>query len=475
MSKKMEWHRLLVEKRFRDPRDREKEEEGKNEGKNGRSQFEKDIDKITFSSAFRRLGRKTQVHLLSENDHIHTRLSHSLEVASVGRSLGVMVGQWLKEKQKLQEKQELPDIIRPSNVGEIVEAACLAHDIGNPPFGHAAEEAIRKWFQENINDIEVKDNEKQLDGTEKGDLRNFDGNAMAFRVVTYKEYYEKDGGMRLTYPTLGALMKYPWTSNFTKKNKFSCFKTEYKNLCEIAKELDLIEKEDNRSKHEAKYARHPLAYLVEAADDICYGVLDIEDAIELDLLPEDYLIDQELDKCLIKKGELREEHQRLLKNNVSWRIKNGLLRGKMINRMIKEIVEAFENDYQRIMEGNLDKSLMSRTNNDSLCLKMKALYEEQDLKRKIYRNQRNVPLELGAYSVIETLLENSIAAAREIVKGEKTSYKTKIIKDFIKINSDDIFKGKGLYEVIMLFLDYITGMTDNFATNVNKQLLGLGN
>ena len=281
MCKKMKWDRLLVEKRFRDPIKKDEE-------KNGRSQFEKDIDKITFSSAFRRLGRKTQVHLLSKNDHIHTRLSHSLEVASVGRSLGVLVGKWLQghiDEKEIIELKKVKDI--PSMIGEIVEAACLAHDIGNPPFGHAAEEAIRKWFQENIETIKVKDNEKELNGIEKKDLKHFDGNAMAFRVVTYKEYYEKEGGMRLTYPTLGALLKYPWTSHSLQEgdNKFSCFKTEYKNICEIARELCLIEKNHKSSNFEVKYARHPLAYLVEAADDICYRILDIEDAIELNILP----------------------------------------------------------------------------------------------------------------------------------------------------------------------------------------------
>lgn len=459
----MKWNRLLVEKRFHDPNNNGEE-------KNGRSQFEKDIDKITFSSAFRRLGRKTQVHLLSENDHIHTRLSHSLEVASVGRSLGVMVGQWLKDN------EELPNKLEPSNVGEIVEAACLAHDIGNPPFGHAAEEATRKWFQEKI-----KEDEKELNVREQQDLKNFDGNAMAFRVVTYKEYYENDGGMRLTYSTLGALLKYPWTSNFAKEDpkkkdhKFSCFKTEYNYFDEIAKELRLIEKKHNSSKFEAEYTRHPLAFLVEAADDICYRVLDIEDAIELNLLRENYLIEQEFDKFLKKKDELREEQKRLLNSKISWRIKNGMLRGKMINLMIKEIVEAFENNYERIMEGSLDSSLMSKTNNDSLCSKIDALYEKGNLKKKIYQNQRNVLLELGAYSVISILLENSIEAAREIVNGKKTSYKTKIIKNFIKQDSGERFKGKDLYEIIMLFLDYIMGMTDNYATNVNKQLRGLGN
>ncbi|OHB59730.1 MAG: hypothetical protein A2167_07585 [Planctomycetes bacterium RBG_13_46_10] len=147
----------------------------------------------------------------------------------------------------------------------------------------------------------------------------------------------------------------------------------------------------------------------------------------------------------------------------------------MINLMIKEIIEAFEDNYERIMEGSLDSSLISRTNNDSLCRKIKALYKEEKLKKKIYQNQRNVLLELGAYSVISILLENSIEAAREIASGKESSYKTKIIQNFIKQDSDEIFKGKRLYGIIILFLDYIVGMTDNHAIYINKQLLGMGN
>ena len=210
MCQRMNWVRLLGPKRFRDSH--ENETNGSTEThnkKNGRTPFQKDIDRITFSSSFRRLGRKTQVHLLSENDHIHTRLSHSLEVACVGRSLGVKIGHWLKYERK---EEPLPKDFSPSTVGEIVQAACLAHDIGNPPFGHAAEEAIREWFKEKLAG-ETRWN-ALLGPGEIADLKCFDGNAMAFRVVTYREFHVGRGGMRLTYPTLGALLKYPWTSHF---------------------------------------------------------------------------------------------------------------------------------------------------------------------------------------------------------------------------------------------------------------------
>lgn len=470
MCDQMKWTRLLAEKRFRPTGVYDEGEE------NGRTQFQKDIDRITFSSAFRRLGRKTQVHLLSKNDHIHTRLSHSLEVACAGRSMGVMVGQWLKDKNKKGE-YELPDKFSPSKIGEIVQAACLAHDIGNPPFGHAAEDAIRKWFQDEMNrDLKMKLKEEEL-----RDLERFDGNAMAFRVVTYKEYNESEGGMRLTYPTLGALMKYPRTSHFAgKKHKFSCFKTEYETLSEIAGELGLIEKtriEKTRDKEypEVEYAHHPLAYLVEAADDICYRVLDIEDAIELNLLTRETLKDK-FQKILEDEGELNREQERLLnKPSTSWRIKNGLLRGKMIGLMIKETINAFKQHYDEIMDGRFEGDLFSSTDSNSLCLALKDCYKEEKLTKKIYQNQRNVPLELGAYSVLRMLLEASMESASEIVEGNPLSYRTEITMKFMKQDGKDRFQNKSLYEVIVLFLDYVTGMTDDFATYMNRLLLGLGN
>ena len=469
MCEKMKWENLLKEKRFHSSEEDEKQKE------NGRSEFEKDTDRITFSSAFRRLGRKTQVHLLSKNDHIHTRLSHSLEVASVGRSLGVIVGEWLEKNNKL------PEGFSRSKLGEIVEAACLAHDIGTPPFGHAAEEAIRKWFEQEVAEVlEQEGSERDIKEEELDDLRHFDGNAMSFRVVSYKEYYVDNGGMRLTYPTLGALLKYPWTSHFAKNRpKFSCFKTEFNNLYEIADELGLIKKRCYTGDWKAEYAHHPLSYLVEAADDICYRVLDIEDAIQLSILPRGYIKERFEPKL---GRELKEHQEKLLKDScVSWNLKNGLLRGKMIGCMIEEVADIYKANYDEIMRGNFQGSLFAETKDGGICSTLKHLYEndENDENRKladrIYRNETNVPLELGAYSLLHMLLETILQAACEIFRNKDLSYKTEIIKKFVKQDNEDQFKDKSLYEIIMLFLDYITGMTDRYATYVNQQLLGLGN
>ncbi|MGY8873169.1 MAG: dGTP triphosphohydrolase, partial [Pseudomonadales bacterium] len=215
----------------------------------GRSHFHKDHDRVVFSSAFRRLGRKTQVHPLVLNDHIHTRLTHSIEVGSVGRTLGIRVGELLTSS--------LPEWVSSHDIGMIVQSACLAHDIGNPPFGHAGEYAIRDWFKQSKGAEFLK----PLSSLECLDLETFEGNAQGFRVVTCIENHLYDGGLRLTYPTLGTLLKYPWTAEHAiGKGKFSCYLTESETLNKLGDELGLVSLGKNR------WCRHPLAYLMEAAD-----------------------------------------------------------------------------------------------------------------------------------------------------------------------------------------------------------------
>lgn len=259
----MDWHTLLTRERL-----------GKaahSSDELGRSPFHKDHDRIIFSGAFRRLGRKTQVHPVSSNDHIHTRLTHSLEVSCVGRSLGMRVGEVLRD--------ELPEWCSPADLGMIVQSACLAHDIGNPPFGHSGEDAIRCWFQQAAGRGWLD----EMTDSQRADFLNFEGNAQGFRVLTQLEYHQFDGGTRLTYATLGTYLKYPWTSRHAealgyKKHKFGCYQNELSLLEQIAQKLDLPKVADQR------WARHPLVYLMEAADDICYGLIDLEDGLEMELL-----------------------------------------------------------------------------------------------------------------------------------------------------------------------------------------------
>ncbi|TOB12345.1 deoxyguanosinetriphosphate triphosphohydrolase, partial [Vibrio parahaemolyticus] len=242
----MDWNQLLSTKR-------EHSAEASHNDDTSRSEFHKDYDRIVFSSAFRRLGRKTQVHPLSNHDHIHTRLTHSIEVGSVGRSLGNKIGAFLHSR------NELPSEYSPDDIGTIVQAACLAHDIGNPPFGHAGEFAIRHWFKENTDLLLL------TTAGERSDLTIFEGNAQGLRVVSRVEDNLNEGGLRLTYTTLACLIKYPWFSDnalASSRGKFNFFQSEKELVHKLADELGLW--------HGTSIMRHPLSYLMEAADDICY-------------------------------------------------------------------------------------------------------------------------------------------------------------------------------------------------------------
>ena len=290
----------------------------------GRSPFHKDHDRIIFSGAFRRLGRKTQVHPVSSNDHIHTRLTHSLEVGCVGRSLGMRVGEMLRD--------ELPAWCAPSDLGVIVQSACLAHDIGNPPFGHSGEDAIRHWFRQAAGRGWLDD----MSEAERGDFLSFEGNAQGFRVLTQLEYHQFDGGMRLTYATLGSYLKYPWTARHAealgyKKHKFGCYQNELPRLEQIAAKLGLPKLDEQR------WARHPLVYLMEAADDICYALIDLEDGVEMELL--DYAEVEALLFDLV--GDDLPQTYRQLGPNESRRRKLAILRGKAIEHLTNAAAHAF--------------------------------------------------------------------------------------------------------------------------------------
>jgi dGTPase len=264
----VEWNRLACPDRLQRP---------DAAADNGRSPFQQDIDRITFSAAFRRLANKTQVHLFSPNDHVHTRLTRSIEVASVGRSLGTLVGKKIAAS---------TTGISAGELGCIVQAACLAHDIGNPPFGHAGEVAIRSWFTEPSSKCVTSANKTCEERFE--DFQNFQGNAQGFRLLTQLENNKWAGGLQLTYPVLGSFVKYPRASNVIAgckddwpwATKIGFFKPEENYFAEAAKALGLV----RRNAQGGHWCRHPLAFLVEAADDICYSIIDIEDGYELGYL-----------------------------------------------------------------------------------------------------------------------------------------------------------------------------------------------
>ncbi|WP_353293581.1 deoxyguanosinetriphosphate triphosphohydrolase [Thalassolituus maritimus] len=437
----MNWEKLLSPVRFG-------EQQGSLALESGRTPFHKDYDRIIFSSAFRRLDRKTQVHPLSENDHVHTRLTHSLEVGCVGRSLGIRVGQMLGK--------ELPDHVDPSDIGAMVQAACLAHDIGNPPYGHTGEDAIRHFFvdEKNVHLLQG------LSANQISDLQTFEGNAQGFRIVTQVEYHRFEGGMRLTYGTLGAFLKYPWTVDYVARNerkKFGCFETELPILKEVALTLGLLSTGENA------WCRHPLVYLLEAADDICYGLIDLEDGIELGLLRYEEV------EALIQ-PLLSEQWEQILDDlekadNPRRRLQ--ILRGQAMEAMVNAVASAFIRQQQALLAGALEGSII-----DYCPDEVKNLVEgaKSMARERIFNDSRKLAIEVGSYATLAVLLENFLGAVRECVTSGKATFRNRRIIELMGRSAPAA--DWDLYEAYMRALDFISGMTDSYAAEMARQFSG---
>ncbi|EHH1283291.1 deoxyguanosinetriphosphate triphosphohydrolase [Vibrio parahaemolyticus] len=438
MSKE-KWEKLLSTKRYGQNHVKDKEQY--------RSDFHKDYDRIVFSSAFRRLGRKTQVHPMANHDHIHTRLTHSMEVSSVGRSLGNHIGAFL------QSEDELPDNITPDDIASIVQAACLAHDIGNPPFGHAGEYAIRHWFSENLDKL-AYDNPHELK-----DLTIFEGNAQGYRVVSKIESNFNQGGLRLTYATLGTLVKYPWSSghaNADIKNKYNFFTSERNDAVDVFRELGL--------KVGQNICRHPLSYLMEAADDICYKILDIEDALELNILRFEEV--SEIFRLLA--GQESSDIQNAKDSNLTNRNRIIPLRSKAIENLIEQCVIAFKTNYFSIMDGSFEGDLISHIGD----VEKVGLTKAKDVtNNNIFLHQRKIELEIGAYTTLGNMLDAFITAINEIKLGKPT-FKSKRILDLV--GPTPSIDQMSHHECYMRVMDLVSGMTDNHATYIANQLAGRG-
>lgn len=450
----MEWQALLDKRRLGG-------RNAKNEA--GRSPFNSDHDKVIFSGAFRRLARKTQVHPLATNDHVHNRLTHSLEVASVGRSLGIRIGQELKSGKHLSDDMEASDI------GDIVQTACLAHDIGNPPFGHTGEDAIRQWFNQESSQPFLK----QLSKNEKRDLQNFEGNAQGLRLLTTSEYHPHDGGMRLTYASLAAFIKYPWTAGPAisgkrpKKNKYGVFQSELHLFHEIARATNLIQLGNDW------YCRHPLVHLMEIADDFCYALIDLEDGIEMGILEwkEAYeILEPVLDQD--KKAALASDL-----GKVRVRYRPPLIRGKVISAFIEDATRAFIDNRSIILEGRCDELLPLCESKVRTCVEnAKSL-----AKSKVFSHPRKIELEIGAYSTIATILDVLCHAALPPSGKKAMDFRSKRAIDLMGANTFDLKKitahnpnNSVEYLSLMKVLDYVSGMTDNYALHLAKQFTGFG-
>lgn len=443
----MDWEKLLIKERFCTS--------GGEFDEPGRSGFQRDMDRLLFCSAFRRLQGKTQVHPLPKNDHVHNRLTHSLEVASVGRTLGTSVGLELRSRGKL------PEDASPNDVGAVVQAACLAHDIGNPPFGHACEEAIGNWMCNWLSDNKEKFAEHLTD-EQILDLETFDGNAQGFRTITRLEQHFNKGGLRLSYPTLATFLKYPWTpatAPANKKSKASGFLSELDFLRDVANRVELVELGNNR------WCRSPLAHLLEAADDICYRIIDIEDGIELGILNfSDYrtlikLVDvnHSVDADYYPPGKAR----RVFSNH----------RGRIFDEMIKGTVKAFFHHYDEIMTGHFGGDLVETSSDEIAAL----LKESSKLCRtRIFSDRKKSIIEIGVYGNIETTLGTFCNSVADFVMagGDKDKVSGVSAKVVDHVESEGFSMPDSLYDCLRGVIDYVAGMTDTYATYVAQQISG---
>lgn len=440
----MNWEQLLSLKRQGDTSKRLRKEQD-----DTRLGFEVDYDRIIFSSAFRSLQDKTQVIPLSKTDFVHTRLTHSLEVSVVGRSLGRLVGKKILEKYPyLQEVHGY----HMNDFGAIVAAAALAHDIGNPPFGHSGEKAIGEYFSIG----KGQQYKSQLTDKEWQDLIDFEGNANGFSVVTGSRP-GVEGGLRLTYATLGAFMKYPKeslpkkpTQNIADK-KYGFFQQDKAFFKEVANDLGMI---PNKSGNDIGFERHPLAYLVEAADDICYTIIDFEDGINLGLVSEDFALEYLIN--LVKDSIDSSKYNALTtkEDRISY------LRALAIGSLINDAVKVFIENEEAILQGKFpyaltDKSKYNAQMNDIIKLSVKNIYQSREVIEK----------EINGYQIINNLLDKFITAYNNKHDGKATNFDNLLLK--ILPEKQNIEK-ETLYERLLHICHFVSMLTDGNALKFNK-------
>jgi len=444
----MNWEQLLSLKRQGDKGKRLRKEQD-----DTRLGFEVDYDRIIFSAPFRSLQDKTQVIPLSKTDFVHTRLTHSLEVSVVGRSIGRLVGKKIIEKYP-----HLKEVhgYQPNDFGAIVAAASLAHDIGNPPFGHSGEKAIGEYFKIG-NGKHFRD---QLSEKEWQDLIDFEGNANGFSLLTATRP-GIEGGLRLSYATLGAFMKYPKeslpkkpTKNIADK-KYGFFQTDKEFFEDVAKELGMI---PNKTGNDIGFERHPLAYLVEAADDICYTIIDFEDGINLGLVSEDFALEY-----LIK----------LVKDSIDTPKFNALttkedrisyLRALAIGSLINDVVKVFIENEELILQGKFpyaltEKSKYTAQMNDIISLSVKNIYQSREVIEK----------EVVGYQIIQTLLDKFTTAFNNKFHGEASNYDNLLLK---MLPEKFLNEKESLYHRLLHICHYVSLLTDGNALELFNTING---
>jgi dGTPase len=419
-------------------------------GIDARSPFQRDYDRIVFSSAFRRLQDKTQVFPLAESDYVRTRLTHSIEVSCVGRSLGTLVGDMVL-------KNSDANGATPQDFGSIVAAACLAHDIGNPPFGHSGEDAIQLWFK-----TRGEKHLKKLKPAEKKDFLKFEGNAQGFRILTRLQSPQNDGGLQLTYAVLGAFSKYPRQSvvpgikdsNKVSEKKFGFFSVDALSFVEVAEGLGL------RQKARSAWSRHPLAFLTEAADDICYRIVDFEDGFRLGrvLFSE---VEQPL-KTIAFVNASREQKDRY-KNLNDPRSKIEALRAITINTLVNAAAKVFCDHSREILAGSFENSLLSKVGFTAELGTIEKLSYE-----KIYATALVAHIESAGFEVLGGLLDRIVPA----LTGESATL-SPADKKLLQIIPTQFTTGKTHVEKLHNATDFVSGMTDSFAVTLYRRLRGI--
>ncbi len=440
----MNWQQLISNKRFG-------QEDRHPERHDDRTEFKRDYDRLIFSAPFRRLQNKTQVFPLPGSVFVHNRLTHSLEVASVGMSLGNDVAQQL-----IKRHPELREGLFPE-IGQIVATACLAHDMGNPPFGHSGEKAIQAFFTEESG----SSLQRELSPQFWSDITHFEGNANAFRLLIHQFMGRRKGGFVMTYSTLASIVKYPFSSMAAgKKGKFGFFESEREAYCQIADDLGIPCL--SKAGEPLRYARHPLVYLVEAADDICYEIMDIEDAHKLKILP--YQQTEELLLAFFDEETQRRIRQRIVDEGVSdSNEKVVYLRACVIGKLENECYKAFVENEAAILEGTFTGSLIEHISQQQAeayqsCCRLS--------KQQIYRSKPVLDVELSGYQIIQTLMQQFANAA---IHPDRF-YSHQLMG---RVSSQYDIAAPDLESRLMAVIDYVSGMTDVYALDVYQKISGI--
>jgi len=447
----MNWPQLLSRKRLG--------VEAPPSGTGTRTDFQRDFDRIVFSSSFRRMQDKTQIFPLSKIDYVRTRLTHSLETSSVGRSLGTLVGEQIIARHRLEGYEA-------SDFGDICAAACLAHDIGNPPFSHSGEDAMRHW----ANDPDYgKRRVAALRNSEREDFLNFEGNAQGFRILTRLQNRDNRGGLQLTCATLAAFTKYPRESwlggappDGVSSKKFGFFAEDRELFEEVAQTVGLTRRDPMRS----LWHRHPLAFLVEAADDICYRVIDIEDGFRLGHFSYQEAFD--LFWPIIRDHAKQEARLRRIGGD---REKVEFLRAKVINEAILQTRDCFLEQEQAILEGRFDQPLLTLVPKQA---ELDLLLQEAS--GRIYNAPEVVEIETAGFEVISELLERFARVTDDLAEhGQRATPKSRMTSLLVP----EQFIGPGrvpspdLYTRLLRLTDFVAGMTDSYAVALYKKITGI--